>query len=396
MRGGRLSLLAALTALSPGPLDAQLAVTGYWLGVASHAAESELFGGGTTILGRGRLMIAAERGAMMVDVAYEHVVSRRPDGGAFAITAGGAGARTGDWLGTDWEIASSSNGEWRHRLDRLSLGFSGGPIDVTVGRQAISWATTLFLTPADPFAPFNPSDPFREYRGGVDAFRIRGFAGPFTEIEAVVRATEVLSGTTSTTTTTALARVQTSTGGWALGGWAGAVHDEAGAAVFATGAVGSTAVRTEVSLRKDPSGGSTLRGALGLDRFFTSGGRDVHLLAEVQYDGFGATDASKLVEVAQSKPFARGEMQALGIWTLASQISYQIHPLVGLDALALVNVQDGSTLLAPGLSWSATGAASVRFGAYTGLGDSATLPTGLGSEYGAIPVLGYMALSWYF
>ena len=218
----------------------------------------------------------------------------------------------------------------------------------------------------------------------------------FTEIEAVVRATEILSGTTATTTTTALARVQTSTGGWALGGWAGAVHNEAGAAIFATGAVGSTAVRTEVSVRKSPSGGSTLRGALGLDRFFTSGRRDVHVLAEVQYDGFGAGDVSNLVEVIQSKPFIRGDMQALGKWTLAGQVSYQIHPLVGLDALALVNAQDGSTLLSPGLSWSATGAASVRFGAFTGLGDPASLPAGLGSEYGAIPTLGYLALSWYF
>ena len=80
MRGGRLRLLAALTALFPGPLDAQVDVTGYWLSVASHATESDVGGGGTTALGRGRLMIAAEGGAMTVDLAYEHVVSRQPDG----------------------------------------------------------------------------------------------------------------------------------------------------------------------------------------------------------------------------------------------------------------------------------------------------------------------------
>ena len=392
MRGGRLRLLAALTALFPGPLDAQVDVTGYWLSVASHATESDVGGGGTTALGRGRLMIAAEGGAMTVDLAYEHVVSRQPDGVAFAITAGGEGAGTGDWLGTDWEIASSTDSEWRHRFDRLGLGFSAGPIDITLGRQAISWATTLFLSPADPFAPFDPSDPFREYRGGVDAIRVQAFTGPFTEIEAVVRATEAAFGTA----TTALARAQTSTHGWALGAWAGVLHDEAAAAVFATGALGSTAVRTEVALREGPSGGAKLRGAFGLDRFFTPGGKNLYVLAEIQYDGFGARDRSKLFEITLSKPFTRGDMQALGRWTLAGRITYQIHPLVGLDALALMNGDDRSALLAPGLSWSATRAASVRFGAFTGLGASTILPDDLGSEYGAIPALGYVALSWYF
>ena len=89
-------------------------------------------------------------------------------------------------------------------------------------------------------------------------------------------------------------------------------------------------------------------------------------------------------------------MEALGRWTFAGRITYQIHPLVGLDALALMNGDDRSALLAPGLSWSATSAASVRLGAFTGLGVSTILPADLGSEYGAIPSLGYVALSWYF
>ena len=52
------------------------------------------------------------------------------------------------------------------------------------------------------------------------------------------------------------------------------------------------------------------------------------------------------------------------------QASYQIHALVGLDAIALVNLADGSALLAPGLSWAATGSTSVRLGIYSGLGQA--------------------------
>jgi hypothetical protein len=388
------TLLAALPLLfSPDPAKAQVALTGYALGVSSHATESDLSPAGTALLGRARLMGLARSGSFTLDVAYEHVIQRRPEGGGFSVTSPAAGTGGGDWLGTDWELQGWSRGQWRHRFDRLSVGISEGAVEVEIGRQAISWATTLFLTPADPFAPFDPSDPFREYRGGVDAVRIRVFPGPFTEVEAVVRVAETVLGTTIT----ALARAQTSSGGWAVGGWAGVLHDEPAMALFATGAIGATAVRSEASLREDDAGEMTVRATLGLDRFFTPGRKDLYLIAELQYDGLGAPDASHLLEVASSKSFLRGELQTLGSWSAVMQASYQIHALIGLSAMALVNLTDGSTLLAPGLSWSATGSTSVRLGIYSGLGQAGLEPLGtLASEYGSIPGLAYVAVSRFF
>jgi hypothetical protein len=332
---------------------------------------------------------------LTLNLAYEHVLSRTPMGGGLSITnPGGEGASSGDWLGTDWEIRSTSRSRWRHRFDRLSLRADLGPVSVELGRQAISWATTLFLTPADPFAPFDPSDPFREYRGGVDALRVQAFPGPFSELEAVVRAASTPDGDR----VTALARGQTSRGGWAFGAWAGVVHEEAAAAVFATGAAGATALRGEASLREGTTGESAvLRAALGLDRNFMVEGKDLYVIAEVQYDGFGASETSMLLEVAMSKWFSRGEMQTMGRWSGAIQASYQIHPLVGVDAMVLTNLRDGSTLVAPGLSWSATSTAALRLGAFAGAGPGGLEPEAwLQSEYGSIPILGYASLSWFF
>ena len=79
------------------------------------------------------------------------------------------------------------------------------------------------------------------------------------------------------------------------------------------------------------------------------------------------------------------------------QTSYQIHALVGLDAMALLNLADGSALLAPGLSWAATGSTSVRIGIYSGLGEAGLGPLGtLASEYGSVPGLAYVAVSRFF
>ena len=77
---------------------------------------------------------------------------------------------------------------WQHRFDRLNVGFSPSQaMDLTLGRQAVSWGTTLFLTPADPFLPFSPSDPFRQFRGGGDAARLRLYPGPLSALDVVVR-----------------------------------------------------------------------------------------------------------------------------------------------------------------------------------------------------------------
>ena len=170
--------LAAL--LAPARSAAQLEVGGYALGVGSYAGESELLPAGDSWFGRGRLMLDYDRRAFAFEAAYEHVLQHQPAGGGFGITNPGGQRVNTDWLPLDWTIADSETGSWRHRFDRLSMQMAHGPLEVTVGRQAISWATTLFLTPADPFAPFDPSDPFREYRGGVDAVRVRAFSGPFT------------------------------------------------------------------------------------------------------------------------------------------------------------------------------------------------------------------------
>ncbi|GMV04265.1 MAG: hypothetical protein AMXMBFR53_05460 [Gemmatimonadota bacterium] len=393
VRRGREALLAALLCVLPGAAAGQWDVAAYALGVGLRAGSGTFGPGGTTWLARTRVMPSGAAGPLRLEVAYEHVLTRTPAEGAPTMVPGSADVRGGDWLGTDWEIRSTERTSWRHRFDRLSLEWGGEQASVTVGRQVISWATTLFLTPSDPFVPFDPSDPFREYRAGVDAVRVRLFPGPFTEIEAVARAAETPDGTT----VTALVRGQTALDAWAVGGWAGALHGEAAGALFATGAVGATAVRGELSLRRGDDDSPALRGAVGIDRRFSAAGRDLFLVAEMQYDGFGARRASDLRAVALSDPYRRGEMQTLGRWTGAAQASFQVHPLVSLDGMVLASLGDGSALLAPGVSWSATSAAAVRLGAYVGAGPGGADPVaGLASEYGPIPGLAYLAVSWFF
>ncbi len=283
--------------------------------------------------------------------------------------------------------------DWAHRLDRLDVAYHAGPLEARLGRQAISWATTLLLTPADPFAPFDPSDPFREYRVGVDAARLRYDAGPFTEIDLVVRPAHFGS-----TTVTALARAKTSIAGWDASTWAGTLYDQLAAAFGIAGSIAGSGMRAELELRSGGAGERAVgRAAAGLDRRVSFLARDLYGLIEYQHDGYGAARAANLPEVLMSAAAARAELQVLGRDVVLGQASYQVHPLVSADFLVIVDARDGSALFAPAGTISLSDDVTLRVGSYLSRGDPGT--SGLGvqrSDFGAVPATGYVALTAFF
>lgn len=123
-----------------------------------------------------RIRLSAEpvAGPFELGVAYEHVLTfgRVADAPDFSLGAVPGG---GERLRLQWTVMRRDQVVWQHRFDRLYVGWENERLQVSVGRQAVSWGSALFLTPSDPFTPFNPVDPFREFRAGVDAARIRFF-----------------------------------------------------------------------------------------------------------------------------------------------------------------------------------------------------------------------------
>lgn len=368
------------------------ALHGYLLDVAGATEAGPLGPGGLADLARLRLGATPRRGAWSLDVAYEQVLDAAQHPNPAAVAVGG-GSAAGDWLPLDGTLARGANARWHQRLDRLSLAWAPGPLELTLGRQPISWATTLLLTPDDPFAPFSPEDPFREYRIGVDAARARWYPGPFTEWDLVAR----LAGYADDTTFTLLARARTTRGGWDLSAWGGRLDDRAAGAIAATRAVGGWGVRASFGLRRTAEGADVVRAAAGADRRVTFLGRDLYLVAEAQHDGLGARDARDLARVAASTAARHGELQLLGRDALAAEASWTVHPLVTLDALALWDPRDGSALAGPAVAWSASDEATVRAGAFVPVGPGTIAADGApASEFGAIPLSGYVSLSVFF
>ena len=394
LRGGSLSAcaLSAAGLLLAAPAFAQRAVTGYALNVATWSGDSPLAESGAADFQRLRLMAEPVLGPLRFDLAWDHVaILQRPA----AVGAGllSSEASASNWWDLDRDIVDRRDFRWSHGLDRLAVSVAGRGVEATAGRQAISWATTLFLSPADPFTPFDPADPFREFRPGVDAVRVQVFPGPLTEVEMVLRRSKTPDGETWTT----LVRARTSGGRTDVSGWGGVLHGRLAAAIAATTTAAGAALRGELSVRRDGTGDGVLRAAIGADRRWTVAGRDLYAIVELQHDGFGAADADEIPRVLVSRPYRRGEMQTLGRDALAAQASWQAHPLVGLQWLTLWNLRDGSALHSPGVAISATRWLDLRAGTYVSTGDDDLSEFGVpGSEYGLVPAVGYVSLAAFF
>jgi hypothetical protein len=394
----RPALAAATLACCCLPLPTAVAAqgfsySGYYQNVGT--VSGRLGAGGTVAadLQRLRLMLQPTLGPVDGEVALEQTFTWQGSGAAAMAFGLLSSTRPGDdWLAIDWTIHDSQHVVWHQRLDRLNVAISQGAWSLRVGRQAISWATTLFLTPADPFVPLDPADPFREYRRGVDAARLQWYPGPLSVVEVVARAASTPYGNTATV----LARGKTTLAGWELSAWGGAVHAAAAAGAGLTRSVGGSALRAEVTLREDSSGGLVVRGAIGVDRRVSLAGRDLYGVIEYQHDGFGASNPAGLPAVVLSRPAARGELQVLGRDEAAAQLTYQLHPLLQLELLSLWNLRDGSGLVAPAATFSVSNEVTARGGVFLAAGPAGSSVLTPASEYGPLPPGVYVAVSGFF
>ena len=120
-------------------------------------------------------------------------------------------------------------------------------------------------------------------------------------------------------------------------------------------------------------------------------------MAEYQHDGLGAARPDDYLALLLSDPFLRGEFQVVGRDETVLQASYQVHPLWGLSGLWLWNMNDGSSLVSPTVSYSLSDEAAILGGALLGFGDDQITPVlPLPSEYGRAGVTAYLSASWFF
>lgn len=282
------------------------------------------------------------------------------------------------------------------RLDRLYLRFKVPHVELTLGRQPVSFGRAYFFTPLDVVAPFTPTTLDREYKPGVDALRIDsyfGTSGRFTAVAAFV-------GPDAGDLSDGLVDLVVAAYGaytvdvWDLGIFVALARGDGVVGVETAGNIGPVSVRSEVSVTMPENGDDPfVRAVLGGGHAWFD--PDISLELELYAQTIGAESPDEYIGFALDPRVSRGELWTLGRWYAAASVSWQVHALVALSTFAVVNLGDPSAMVGPGVAWSVADEVSVNAGLFLGLGERPGLLT-LESELGATPTVAWVSTRIYW
>jgi len=317
-----------------------------------------------------------------------------------------------------------------HDIDRYWIGFSAGPVDVTIGRQAITWGSAWFWKPTDRFSPFSPMDVDADVKRGVDAARVEIYTGQTSNLD-LVATFERHPGTDREYWVHGGARFRMALGGYdlALSAARFQMADEADwmVGVEFSGDIKKVGFRGEVAFNyMQDSGDWDIEAVVGLDYHFPF---KLTLAGEFFFNGYGAADPDGYDEylmspgacertaieagfgalvpycaVMKGERLERGEAFHMGRYYLGLTATQEVHPLVNLTLSAITNLRDPSTLLILGLQWSIIQDVRLKAGLMAPIGrkpdvtmdatGAMPLVVDAKSEFGMMPLLGYMVLKF--
>jgi len=365
--------------------------------VASFPSGSDSIGQGVADF---RLKFAADAGEHWSFLAHHAVTTLNvPPGLGLAGTNAGVGLQAPELVDLTWQPDTGPNLTIRGRTDRLSVKYSRSGLDVTLGRQPVTFGSGLVFTPMDIVNPFNAATIDTEYKPGVDALRVDGYfgttgrvsgvaawAGPFVHSGEELGFTDVILALNGSVTVgvTDLRGLVTSVRGEPVFG----VGFVSGIGPVGIHGDATLTLPTEAAREDDPF----VRAVVGADWRPTP---TTTLTGEAYYQGFGSDDPDEYLAIFTSDRFARGEVWQVGRYYASVAVTQEITPLITANVALIGNLGDPSLLVTSGLGWSLANNAALSAGIYAGLGER---PDGImpNSEFGLYPVSGFVSVRTYF
>lgn len=295
------------------------------------------------------------------------------------------------------DIENSNRVDVTQNLDRLNaqIHFENG--DLTLGRQAITFGSARVINPMDIFIPFGLQTLNTEYRSGIDALRYQHYLDDFSIIDMGV----ILGEDALAKNSAAYVRMKNSIDGNDLEFIVIKLEDVelyGGGLQRSLGDMGGWLETTYISARKQ----GFWRSSIGVDYAFNE---DIYTMVEYHYNGMGADNIDEYVQNSQTALYQKMGVTVLGRHYLMPSVSVTVSPLLTVTGSLTTNIEDASSLLqvASEVSWSENQYS--QFGAYKGIGkgmgegmsrEAPNAQAGLGSEFGATPLMLYVSYAVYF
>ena len=283
-----------------------------------------------------------------------------------------------------WDQRATGDVSMGFWLDRCNAMVSVGKLDLTLGRQAVTFGHAYFWNPLDVFMAFDPRQFDREYKAGVDGLRADFALGPFSGVNlvAVAGRKQDQSGRYGGTRTldadwegsAVLGRLFGTASGWDLALQGGKVFGGYQAGCGWAGEIGPVGVRGEVA------GFTAMRGVAyatlsgvpveledsvlavaGAGRRFDS---SLDIEAEYLYNGAAPAGLEAAATLVES-----GDSFQMGRHLAGLTASYEFMPLLTGRLTGVYSFSDGSAFVGPGFVYSAGNEAEFLAGASLNFGE---------------------------
>jgi len=376
----------------------QVDLRGYVQGLSGYASPPRELGRSDAVNGVVlRLAWQAQLGdAVVLEVHNRFLAdlgSRPATAAGFGVSA--ASARTVDLSST---LVDAGDARVRHDLDRLSATVYTRAADVTVGRQAVTWGTALLFPVADLWGRFSPFELDTQQKPGVDAVRALAYPADGVELDLVVADGGRGEGAS------AAAQVTVSRGWGDVFLAGGRFWDQVMILGGITRTLATVNLRAEAAFPWATADGAPRdpRLTLGLEHL----SQRWSAVAELHLNGLGVPDPDRYGQVLASEALARGETYLLGRRYLgvSGGWSPDVAARINVGGTVQANLDDGSVVLLPSLTWDVGRVVRWTLGGLVGVGpglESSSLPGGgatvtPGSEFGSYGRFLYLQVATFF
>ncbi|MBM4168605.1 MAG: hypothetical protein FJ215_05555 [Ignavibacteria bacterium] len=260
-----------------------------------------------------------------------------------------------------WNPISTPNHSLVHFVDRLFVRQSLGAIEITLGRQRISWGSGRFWNPTDLFNPLNPTVFSKIEKDGIDGLLVKLFLGSFSDLSVVYNPEDNLkNGNVG-------ARIRSNISEFDLSVVGGRFDDRMIVGGDFAGNFFDAGIRGEilVASSRNRDRPEFLKYVFGLDHQFTP---DVYALFEFHFNGEGKSETQQY----EMSRLLAGEVLNVGRQYLLLQSIILVHPLVSLSVVSLSNIGDRSGMLGGSVTYAWTNECTVGMGGQLFYGNDLT------------------------
>jgi len=326
------------------------------------------------------------------------------DWDSLAVTAALPGDRR-RYLDLTSVVTESEQRALLHRLDRLSLSYTGERVVVRAGRQALSWGNGMFYAPMDLVNPFDPTAVDTEYKAGDDMLYAQVLRGNGDDLQfAYVARRDPVTGDAGAATATTALKYHGLAGDHEFDILLARHYEDDIAALGGSLTLGGAIARGDLVATR--TGDDTVWQFVGnLTYSWVGFGRNMSGAFEYHFNGFGQHDGRYSPAELVGNPdllarLDRGESFVLGRHYLAASVAVEVTPLWNLTPMVFANLEDPSGLLQLVSSYSLaddmTLLASIALPAGPGGSEFGGPESGVDGRYLSRGASVFLQFAWYY